>query len=131
MSTTPVSIAKIRRMKSQMTLQELTRQVRGKTLEILAAAPPAWLTFAPAGTSNHILWHAGHALWLQDVLCIELLTGHSELPDGWSDTFGMRCRPVKQTTQWPSRDELLGMKAPHSPRSRIAISRGGILRPRS
>ena len=48
-------------------LQELVRQVRDHTLQLLKATPPAWLRWAPEGTQNHILWHAGHALWVQDV----------------------------------------------------------------
>lgn len=87
-------------------LAELARQVRGHTLRILEAAQPDWLLWAPAGTSNHILWHAGHALWLQDALCVKLLTGKSELPPGWAETFGMDCRPVATTTDWPSREEV-------------------------
>jgi hypothetical protein len=56
-----------------------------------------------------MLWHAGHALWVQDVLFIEILTGKSELPSGWAETFGMECRPVKLTNQlqaWPKRSEV-------------------------
>lgn len=88
------------------TLTELVRQVRSGTLEILAAADERWLTWAPPGTSNHILWHAGHALWLGDVLGVELITGQSELPPGWPETFGMDCRPVGETNRWPSRAEV-------------------------
>lgn len=78
-------------------LAELTRQVRSHTIELLLAAPEGWLTWAPAGTSNHLLWHAGHALWVQDRLCIEPLTGSSELPAGWAKKFGADCRPVALT----------------------------------
>ena len=88
------------------TLQELARQVRGDTIQILEAAQPEWLDYAPPGTSNHILWHAGHALWAQDVLCVRLLSGCEELPAGWEKTFGMDCEPVNQTEDWPSRDGL-------------------------
>lgn len=87
-------------------LQELARQVRGGTLELLQAAPEPWLLWAPPGTSNHVLWHAGHAVWLQDVLCIQRLTGRSELPPGWAELFGQHCQPVAHTKNWPSRDEL-------------------------
>lgn len=90
-------------MSVRETLQELARQVRTRTREILAAARPEWLTWAPEGTSNHLLWHAGHAVWLMDVLGIELLTGRSELPPGWSEKFGMRCRPPQLTRDWPDR----------------------------
>jgi len=90
-------------------LEELARQVRASTLQILDAARDTGLTWAPEGTSNHILWHAGHALWLQDVLCVLPLTGASELPEGWAVKFGSRCRPVRSTTQWPSRREVKGL----------------------
>ena len=84
-------------------LIELVHQVRGDTLRLLAAPPDDWLTWAPPGTSNHIVWHCGHALWLGDVLIIEPITGQSELPAAWAETFGMDCRPVSQTRDWPSR----------------------------
>lgn len=102
----PLAQAPPSNMSTSATLQELARQVRLGTLQILDAAPPAWLTYAPPGTSNHMLWHAGHVLWLQDALCIELLTGRSELPRGWANTFGMNCRPVELTREWPGRSEL-------------------------
>lgn len=87
-------------------LKELARQVRESTLQRLDDAKPAWLTWAPEGTSNHILWHAGHAVWLQDVLCLQPLTGESRLPDGWADLFGASCRPVAETTEWPAASEV-------------------------
>ena len=86
-------------------LLELARQVRGSTLQVLDAAKPDWLTWSPEGTSNHILWHAGHALWLQDLLCVELLTGRSELPEGWAAMFGARSEPGT-IKDWPARDEI-------------------------
>lgn len=87
-------------------LLELLDQVRRHTIEVLEAAQPSWLLWAPAGTSNHILWHAGHALWLQDVLGVQRLTGKSELPPAWDERFGMNCRPVKKTSDWPTRREV-------------------------
>ncbi len=59
-------------------VQELAREVRRDTLKILAATDNSCNTWAPTGTSNHILWHAGHAAWLQDLMCIEPITGKSE-----------------------------------------------------
>ena len=87
-------------------LQELARQVRRDTIRVLDAAELAWLTCAPAGTSNHILWHAGHALWLQDLLCERLLGAGGNLPSDWSEKFGMNCKPPSQTREWPSRGEV-------------------------
>jgi len=86
-------------------LTELARQVRGGTLQVLDGAKADWLTWSPEGTSNHILWHAGHAVWLQDLLCVELLTGRSELPKGWASMFGARSQPGA-IKDWPSRDEV-------------------------
>ena len=93
-------------MNQTIHLEELARQVRGSTLDLLGAARESWLTWAPEGTSNHLLWHAGHALWLQDVLCVRPLTGASELPPAWSETFGSRCRPARTTRHWPARGEV-------------------------
>lgn len=87
-------------------LEELARQVRDLTIKLLDAAPEDCLLWAPEGTSNHVLWHAGHAVWLQDALGVCLLTGKSELPDGWAETFGADCRPVRETTDWPAREEV-------------------------
>jgi hypothetical protein len=87
-------------------LRMLAREVREKTLQVFDATRPSELTWAPPGTSNHILWHAGHALWVQDVLCVQLLTGKSELPAGWEEMFEMGSRPAQHSGPWPSRDEL-------------------------
>jgi len=100
-------------MTGSIAIQELARQVRGGTIQMLTGAQPQWLTWAPPGTSNHLLWHAGHAVWLQDVLCLQPITGRSSLPAGWAETFGMNCRPVRTTTEWPSvarLQSLLGEK---------------------
>ena len=86
-------------------LKELARQVRGDTLQGLDATPADRLTWAPPGTSNHILWHAGHGLWLQDLMCVKLLSGQSELPEGWAKTFGGNSQPGT-IREWPSRDEV-------------------------
>ena len=86
-------------------LVELAWQVRGSTLQVLNAANADCLTWSPRGTNNHILWHAGHAVWLQDLLCIELLTSQSELPKDWSAMFGAKSHP-DSIEEWPSHDEV-------------------------
>jgi hypothetical protein len=87
------------------TLAELARQVRSSTLELLHVLDSHWLTWAPPGTSNHILWHAGHALWLQDALTIRPLMGQSELPRGWASAFGQNSRPELHA-DWPAVPEV-------------------------
>ena len=88
------------------TLQEMVRQIRGFTRQLLSTTNPAWILFAPVGTSNHMLWHAGHAVWVNDRLCIERLVGKSELPDGWAVKFGMDCEPVSEQKDWPELAEV-------------------------
>jgi hypothetical protein len=86
-------------------LAELARQVRRGTIELLDATNSAALTWTPPGTSNHILWHAGHALWLQDALSVQPLTGRSELPKGWVSMFGQHSAPAT-ISDWPDDAEV-------------------------
>ena len=88
------------------TLQEMVRQIRGFTCQMLEMTNPDWVTWAPEATSNHMLWHAGHSIWVQDLLCIQKLTGKSEIDDEWSKKFGQHCEPVSTQTEWPSLDEI-------------------------
>ena len=83
-------------------IQDMVRQIRGFTLKLITVDDPAVLLWAPPGTSNHLTWHAGHALWVQGALCIEPLTGSNELPDGWARKFGQNCDPVASQNEWPS-----------------------------
>ncbi|MGD9636774.1 MAG: hypothetical protein AB7G28_24210 [Pirellulales bacterium] len=83
------------------TLSELAQQVRESTLHLLHAPESSWLTWTPIGTANHLLWHAGHALWVQDALCVEPLTGVSELPGGWAEMFGQHSQPAAARIAWP------------------------------
>ncbi len=84
-------------------LKELARQVRGSTIPALDAMPAEGLNWVPDGTSNHVLWHAGHALWVMDLMGVELLSGSSDLPDGWAAMFGQDSQP-KAIIKWPSRE---------------------------
>src|SRR5215510_1242969 len=89
-------------------LQDLATDVRDRTIQLLQAASPSESTWAPPGTSNHVLWHAGHALWVEDALCIKLVTGSSELPLGWDEMFRMGSRPALWKKPWPAKEGLLG-----------------------
>lgn len=102
-------------------LLALAETVRAKTIRFLKNATDAELTWSPPGLSNHILWHAGHSLWLQDLLCIEAATGRSELPAGWLETFSMKCRPVKETVEWPCRQDVLEQLTGQLPRMMSVI----------
>jgi hypothetical protein len=86
-------------------LAELAQQVRVSTIKLLQVPEESWLTWTPRGTSNHILWHAGHAVWLQDALTIRPLTGRSELQSGWAENFGQQSRPTRDAV-WPPDSEV-------------------------
>ena len=80
------------------TLQLLAREVRGKTLRILDGVSEDQARFVPPGLNNSIIWHAGHSLWVVEVLSVAAATGKATpLPDGWTDLFSSKSRPTPQT----------------------------------
>jgi hypothetical protein len=83
----------------------LAYQVRDCTLKLFDATDLHALTWTPSGTVNHILWHAGHAVWVAGVLSIEPITGDSELPLGWAEKFGQHSQPA-MVTDWPEGTEV-------------------------
>ena len=103
------------------TLLEMLRQIRGFTRQMLDSTNAQWLTWAPDGTSNHMLWHAGHAIWVQDRLCVQRLTGESELEPSWGKMFGMDCEPVRSRTEWPPVTTMTQMLAAQEDRLRTLI----------
>src|SRR4029078_11230538 len=72
---------------------------------LVDATESAALTWTPLGTANHILWHAGHAVWVADVPSIDPITGKSELPSGWDEKFGQNSQPAT-INNWPDRTEV-------------------------
>lgn len=102
-------------------LAGLAAEVRAKTLRLFDDVRECELMFSPPGLSNHILWYAGHVLWVQDALAIAAITGQSELPAGWAETFGKFCRPVKKTEQWPCRAEIRDRLVAQLPRLQETI----------
>jgi hypothetical protein len=99
----------------------LAREVRRKTVQLLDAAHPQELTWAPEGTANHLLWHAGHAVWLHDVLCLRLLSGRSTLPEGWEELFAMGSQPDRPQRPWPARTVLRRELVEQLPRLLAAV----------
>src|SRR3954452_18335539 len=83
----------------------LAYQVRDCTRKLFDATHSDALTWTPPGTVNHILWHAGHSVWVADVLSTEPLTGTSELPPGWADKFGQNSQP-STVNDWPDASEV-------------------------
>jgi len=80
------------------TLQLLAREVRGKTFRILDGVTEAEARFVPPGLNNSIVWHAGHSLWVVEVLSMAAATGRpAQLPDGWTELFSSKSRPTPDT----------------------------------
>ena len=80
------------------TLKLLAREVRGKTFRILDGVTDAQARFVPPGLNNSIIWHAGHCLWVVEVLSMAAATGRpAQLPAGWVDLFSSKSRPTAET----------------------------------
>ena len=80
------------------TLKLLAREVRGKTFRILEGVTEEQARFAPPGLNNSINWHAGHSLWVVEVLSIAAATGQpAQLPSGWVELFNSKSRPTRET----------------------------------
>jgi len=96
-------------MSTSESIQELAKQVRAWTLRVLEKIDDDWYLYAPPGLCNHIAWHAGHSMWVNDDLCIQPVTGQSKLPDGWAKTYGIGedATPPSQTTDWLPRLEMM------------------------
>jgi hypothetical protein len=80
------------------TLKLLAREVRGKTFKILDGVSEAEARFVPPGLNNSIIWHAGHSLWVVEVLSMAAATGQpAQLPAGWVDLFNSKSKPTRET----------------------------------
>lgn len=93
-------------MSNPSPLLEFARDIRNYTIKLLEISNDEEVLFAPAGTANHMLWHAGHAVAVAHRLALAALTGERPLPDGFFETFGWNSRPA-ETTRWPARTEIL------------------------
>ena len=89
------------------TLILLATEVRGKTLRLLDGVSDEDARFAPAGLSNTILWHAGHALVVVERLSVAPATGRGPAyPDGWFEIFGWKSVPAS-VTRWPALPDVV------------------------
>jgi len=80
------------------TLKLLAREVRGKTFRILDGVSDEQAHFVPQGLNNSIIWHAGHSLWVVEVLSLAAATGQSaQLPSGWVELFNSKSKPTRET----------------------------------
>src|SRR5258706_9461 len=80
------------------TLKLLAREVRGKTFKILDGVTEEQARFVPPGLNNSIIWHAGHSLWVVEVLSIAAATGQpAQLASGWVELFNSKSKPTRDT----------------------------------
>jgi hypothetical protein len=104
------------------TLLLLTKDVRGKTLRILDGVTEDQAKYAPPGLNNHILWHAGHALVIVELLGIEPAkakpTGY---PKDWPDKFNWKSEPAK-VKEWPTLADVKGKLVEQLERLTTAIN---------
>jgi hypothetical protein len=92
---------------AEPTLLQMLREVRGDTLKLLTNVDEPQAHFAPQGTTNTILWHAGHALIVVEHLVVMPLTGKPPTTSaGWFEKFGWDSRPA-MVKAWPLLSEVI------------------------
>jgi hypothetical protein len=80
---------------SDKALLHLANDVRGKTLKLLDGVSDAQARYAPPGLNNTILWHAGHAVVVNEHLGMSAATGsrRSIRRAGSTSSVGRASRP--------------------------------------
>ncbi|HEY8666356.1 MAG TPA: DinB family protein [Tepidisphaeraceae bacterium] len=80
----------------------LIKEVRGKTLRMLDGLGEEEARFSPPGLNNSMLWHAGHALIVNEHLGLSSAEGRAPaFPEGWFDKFSWKSQPAT-ITDWPA-----------------------------
>ena len=88
------------------TLSLLAKEVRSKTLKLLEGVDERQAHFAAPQLANTILWHAGHAIIVNEHLGMMPATGRPPAyPAGWFEKFGWQSNPA-EVTDWPSLEEV-------------------------
>ncbi|MHC5023302.1 MAG: DinB family protein [Planctomycetota bacterium] len=78
-----------------------------RLLEMLAEDfPEEKLTFQPVTGANHVLWQLGHMAWTDDYFLANLLGGTSNIPESWTELFGMGSEPTDEPGRYPSVEEV-------------------------
>jgi hypothetical protein len=89
------------------TLMEMLKEVRWKTLKLLENVDDGQARFAPAGTSNTILWHAGHSLVVVEHLGVKTAGGGPPpYPADWAEKFDWNSKPAA-VTEWPALADIV------------------------
>lgn len=107
------------------TLVLLLDEIRGGTLRILEkVADERVARFRPEGTSNSILWHAGHAYVVVEWLTYKPLGEQPQIPAGWFEMFSWESKPATiPDDRWPTLAEMVeALRAQHGRiRSRLEL----------
>ena len=86
----------------------LIDEVRGKTLRLLHAVSEQDARWAPPGLQNTILWHAGHAYLLLELLTMKALGRTPHFPKGWYRLFSWDSHPASIPADgWPTLAEVV------------------------
>jgi hypothetical protein len=86
----------------------LLDEVRAKTLRRLEGTSADESAWAPPGTRNTILWHAGHAYVVVETLAMKGLGQPPQIPAGWSETFGAGSDPASvPSDRWPRLETVI------------------------
>lgn len=79
---------------SDRTLLALFDEIRGSLLGVLKGVDETAARFTPAGLSNHIVWHAGHAYVVVEWLTMGALGLDPIAPAGWFELFSWESKTV-------------------------------------
>ncbi len=107
---------------SDPTLLLLLDEVRSKTLRRLEGVTAEESHYAPAGTQNTILWHAGHAFVVVEWLSSQGLEREPNWPEGWRALFGKDSQPAETPRDaWPALDVVITRLNDQRDRLNLAI----------
>jgi hypothetical protein len=88
------------------TLVLLAKEIRRKTLKLIDGVSEEDARWAPEGTSNHLLWHAGHAYVLGETLGLAAIEGRpGKYPHEWFESFSWKSLP-RAVQKWPTLAEV-------------------------
>lgn len=78
----------------------------GYAQKLMEDLPDEKLADQPAGIRNHAAWQIGH-LVSSSAAMMRLFGREPELPEGWSELFGMGSKPTDDRSAYPTKDELM------------------------
>ncbi len=93
------------------TLLLLAGEIRGKTLKLIDGLSDEQARFAAPGLNNPIVWHAGHAVIVNEHLGVSVATGKAPAyPAGWFEWFSWTSKPTAATKFPPIAEVIAALK---------------------